>query len=96
MIIKIAMLLIIIAALFFPAIQSTAPIIIDEGKTTAGALLLSFGVALKATSFTYGGYQQTINFGEEIENAPKDCSERDYHWNYNYYLFIPFSKLFVF
>lgn len=24
-----------------------------------------------AVSFTYGGYQQTINFGEEIEDAPK-------------------------
>jgi basic amino acid/polyamine antiporter, APA family len=69
--IKIAMLLVIIAALFFPAIHSTAPIVIDETKTTTGALLLSFGVALKATSFTYGGYQQTINFGEEIEDAPK-------------------------
>lgn len=71
MIIKIIMLLVIIAALFFPAIHSTAPVIIDETKTTTGALLLSFGVALKATSFTYGGYQQTINFGEEVENAPK-------------------------
>jgi APA family basic amino acid/polyamine antiporter len=30
----------------------------------------SFGVALIAVSFTYGGYQQTINFGEEV-NQPK-------------------------
>jgi len=27
---------------------------------------------LKATSFTYGGYQQTINFGEEIHNPQKN------------------------
>ena len=72
MIIKIGMLLIIIAALFFPAIYSTAPVSIDESKTSAAALLLSFGVALKATSFTYGGYQQTINFGEEVENPQKN------------------------
>jgi len=71
MIIKIAMLVVIIAALFFPAIHSTAPVIIDETKTSGAALLLSFGVALKATSFTYGGYQQTINFGEEVENPRK-------------------------
>jgi APA family basic amino acid/polyamine antiporter len=71
MIIKIGMLLVIIAALFFPAIHSTAPVIIDETKTSAAALLLSFGIALKATSFTYGGYQQTINFGEEVENPTK-------------------------
>jgi APA family basic amino acid/polyamine antiporter len=72
MIIKIGMLLVIVAALFFPAIHSTAPIIIDESKTTTAALLLSFGVALKATSFTYGGYQQTINFGGEVENPKKN------------------------
>jgi APA family basic amino acid/polyamine antiporter len=71
MIIKIAMLVVIIAALFFPAIHSTAPVIIDETKTSGAALLLSFGIALKATSFTYGGYQQTINFGEEVENPRK-------------------------
>jgi basic amino acid/polyamine antiporter, APA family len=72
MIIKIGMLLVIIAALFFPSIHSTAPVVIDESKTSAAALLLSFGVALKATSFTYGGYQQTINFGEEVENPQKN------------------------
>lgn len=71
MIIKIGMLLVIVAALFFPAIHNTSPVIVDEGKTTTAALLLSFGVALKATSFTYGGYQQTINFGEEVENPKK-------------------------
>jgi len=71
MIIKIAMLLVIIASLFFPAIHSTAPVVIDEAKTSTAGLLLSFGIALKATSFTYGGYQQTINFGEEVENPKK-------------------------
>src|SRR5205085_7984781 len=30
------------------------------------AYIKSFGVALIAVSFTYGGYQQTINFGEEV------------------------------
>ncbi|MGQ0740272.1 MAG: APC family permease [Bacteroidota bacterium] len=72
MIIKIGMLLVIIAALFFPVIHSTGPVVIDETKTSTAALLLSFGVALKATSFTYGGYQQTINFGEEVENPKKN------------------------
>jgi APA family basic amino acid/polyamine antiporter len=71
MIIKIGMLLVIIAALFFPAIHSTAPVVIDETKTTMAAMLISFGAALKATSFTYGGYQQTINFGGEVENPKR-------------------------
>ncbi len=72
MIIKIGMLMVIIAALFFPSLHSTAPVVIDESKTSAAALLLSFGVALKATSFTYGGYQQTINFGGEVENPQRN------------------------
>ncbi len=72
MVIKIGMLLVIVAALFFPSVHSTAPVIIDESKTSIAALLLSFGVALKATSFTYGGYQQTINFGDEVQNPQKN------------------------
>lgn len=72
MVIKIGMLLVIISSLFFQGIHSSAPVVIDESKTSAAALLLSFGVALKATSFTYGGYQQTINFGEEVENPQKN------------------------
>jgi len=27
----------------------------------------SFGISLIAVSFTYGGYQQTINFGNEVD-----------------------------
>ncbi|MCB0740972.1 MAG: APC family permease [Chitinophagaceae bacterium] len=72
MVIKIIMLLVIVAAIFYPAVHSTAPVVIDESKTSTAALLLSFGVALKATSFTYGGYQHTINFGEEVENPNRN------------------------
>jgi APA family basic amino acid/polyamine antiporter len=31
----------------------------------------SFGVALIAVSFTYGGYQQSINFGQEVHEPKK-------------------------
>jgi APA family basic amino acid/polyamine antiporter len=73
MMIKIGMLLVLISSLFFPSLYSKAlPVPIDENSITMGQLLLSFGVALKATSFTYGGYQQTINFGEEVENPQKN------------------------
>jgi len=68
MLIKIAMLIVLIAALFFPVLYNTAPQPVPDMDTVSfGTILLSFGVALKATSFTYGGYQQTINFGDEIE-----------------------------
>lgn len=73
MIIKIGMLLVLIASLFFPDIYNNAPqASVDLNTVDTGAILLSFGIALKATSFTYGGYQQTINFGEDIENPKKN------------------------
>lgn len=34
--------------------------------------IMSFGLCLIAVSFTYGGYQQTINFGNEVDKASKN------------------------
>lgn len=73
MIIKIAMLAVIITSIFFPQFHNTAAqSTIDLKTQNTGLILLSFGIALKATSFTYGGYQQTINFGEEVHNAKRN------------------------
>jgi APA family basic amino acid/polyamine antiporter len=73
MLIKITMLVVLIASIFFPHLYSTTvPAATDLSNSTTGAIILSFGVALKATSFTYGGYQQTINFGEEVKNPQKN------------------------
>ncbi|MBP7554929.1 MAG: APC family permease [Chitinophagaceae bacterium] len=73
MLIKIAMLIVLIAALFFPVLYNTVPQPVPDLDTVSfGTILLSFGVALKATSFTYGGYQQTINFGDEIERPQRN------------------------
>lgn len=73
MLIKIAMLVVLIASVFFPSLYNTAPQqTVDMEAYSLGAVLLSFGVALKATSFTFGGYQQTINFGDEVENPQKN------------------------
>ncbi len=73
MIVKISMLVVIIGSLFFPQFYNQNPLpVADSGKAGWAAILLSFGVALKATSFTYGGYQQTINFGEEIKNPQRN------------------------
>ena len=33
--------------------------------------IMSLGICLIPISFTYGGYQQTINFGGDVENAPR-------------------------
>jgi len=74
MMIKIAMILFLISALFFPGKfnvstpQTIAPVV-EYGFWD---YVKSFGVALVAVCFTYGGYQQTINFGEEIKNPSKN------------------------
>ncbi len=63
-----------------------------------------FGVALKAASFTYGGYQQTINFGEEVQNPQKNLPRGIIAGifiivalylsvNYSYYKIIGFNEL---
>lgn len=73
MLIKIAMLLLIIAAIFFPS--SVVPIA-HKGPDMAAFTMMdyvkSFGLALIAVSFTYGGYQQTINFGDEVKHPQKN------------------------
>jgi APA family basic amino acid/polyamine antiporter len=71
MIIKIGMIVLLISSLFFPAhyaSQTLSSIIPDP---TWNDYIKSFGIALIAVSFTYGGYQQTINFVEEIEHPRK-------------------------
>jgi APA family basic amino acid/polyamine antiporter len=68
--VKISMLLLIVLALFLPANHAVQPVI-DTSTFTWWDYVRSFGVALVAVSFTYGGYQQTINFGEEVENPTK-------------------------
>ena len=105
MIIKMSMILILIAALFFPQLYNThAQVVSSSANITSAGNLLLFGVALKAASFTYGGYQQTINFGEEVQN-PKKVLPRGIvigifviialylSVNYSYYKIIGFDDL---
>ncbi|MGZ8545566.1 MAG: APC family permease [Flavisolibacter sp.] len=72
MIIKICMVLLLIAPLFFatgaPPVLST----VDSMSPALREYITAFGIGLVAVSFTYGGYQQTINFGEEIEKPNKN------------------------
>ncbi|KIC94586.1 APC family permease [Flavihumibacter solisilvae] len=72
MLIKISMIVVLIAGLFFPGADSSP--ITSSLKPAADAAfttmdyIKSFGIALVAVSFTYGGYQQTINFGEDVKD----------------------------
>ena len=71
MIIKIGMLVLLISSIFFVPASGGNSSIIDVSQFTTMDYIRSFGVALIAVSFTYGGYQQTINFGEEVHEPRK-------------------------
>ncbi|MFT4023908.1 MAG: amino acid permease [Flavihumibacter sp.] len=71
MVIKIAMIIVLICSLFFPAAPAVAAAATPLPVSFTDSLK-SFGVALIAVSFTYGGYQQTINFGDEVKNPRKN------------------------
>ncbi|MBS1933251.1 MAG: APC family permease [Bacteroidetes bacterium] len=104
MVIKVGMLLIIIAALFFPKLYHSSNEAVSIHNAGFWAIVLSFGIALKAASFTYGGYQQTINFGEEIENPVRNIPRGIFMGiliivalylsvSYSYYKIIGFEEL---
>jgi len=69
MAIKIGMLVLLISSIFFVTGNVSASGAVKEFTTMD--YIKSFGIALIAVSFTYGGYQQTINFGEEIQEPKK-------------------------
>ena len=76
MLIKITMLLVLIAALFFPDKYAVNQNISSNLPAPVSSTWLnwikSLGVSLIAVSFTYGGYQQTINFGNEVKQPSKN------------------------
>ena len=72
-IIKISLIILLISPLFFYTSQYAETIIIAPAHAAnLMAYIKAFGIGLVAVSFTYGGYQQTINFGSEVNNAPKN------------------------
>jgi len=62
---KMAMILLICSAVF---INDAHPVVI-AATPYSGNMVTAFGLSLVAVFFTYGGYQQTINFGGDIINA---------------------------
>src|SRR5689334_17845173 len=76
MIFKISMLVLLISSIFFIKGESSSTTVSAvSGEFSIMDYIKSFGVALIAVSFTYGGYQQTINFGEEV-NEPRKTIPR--------------------
>ncbi len=72
-IIKISMIILLITPLFFAnTSHEVASNAIQTIDPTLKEYIKAFGIGLVAVSFTYGGYQQSINFGEEVENPAKN------------------------
>ena len=76
MMIKITMVIVLISALFFPdkyAVGDAAKAVAaPEHAFTWIDWVKSLGISLIAVSFTYGGYQQTINLGNDVQNPSKN------------------------
>jgi APA family basic amino acid/polyamine antiporter len=72
MLIKIGMILTLIAAIFFPQFHVPSPSVHPGSLFSESAWIKSLGMSLIAVSFTYGGYQQTINFGHEVANPSRN------------------------
>ena len=75
MVIKITMIVVLIAALFFPgkyAVNDASVAVVNNATSNWIDWVKSLGVSLIAVSFTYGGYQQTINFGNEVDQPAKN------------------------
>jgi APA family basic amino acid/polyamine antiporter len=70
MIIKIGMLVLLISSIFFVTGGDNSAVT-PAKEFGWNDYIRSFGIALIAVSFTYGGYQQTINFGDEVHNPRK-------------------------
>lgn len=71
-VIKITLILLLIAPLFFSS-ADTASQQLQHSVSSTGLreYIKAFGIGLVAVSFTYGGYQQTINFGAEVKNPTR-------------------------
>lgn len=72
MMIKIALILLLIAPLFFSAGAPPPAGLLRTISPTMNEYIRAFGVGLVAVSFTYGGYQQTINFGAEVDRPNRN------------------------
>lgn len=71
MLTKIAILLFVCIGIFMPGTQDSQAAVAESTAASWIDYVRAFGVALIAVSFTYGGYQQTINFGGEVANPQR-------------------------
>ncbi len=69
-IIKIVLILLLVTPIFFAG-HASVPHAVSSIGPSMREYIKAFGIGLVAVSFSYGGYQQTINFGAEVDKPAK-------------------------
>lgn len=103
MIIKLSLLVLLILAVFFVAGDHT-PEISATPAQSPGDLFKAFTMCFIPLFFTYGGYQQTMNFGKDIPDASRTMPRAIFYGisivlilylsvNYSYYKILGFDGL---
>lgn len=103
-IIKICFIVLLISPIFFYSNTTQVTDAITLTSPTLREYIKAFGLGLVAVSFTYGGYQQSINFGEEVKDPAKNIPRGIFYGlflivvlylsiNYAYYKVIGFEAL---
>ncbi len=72
MMIKIILILLLILPVFFADSASVTTVVTHTINPGLKEYIKAFGIGLVAVSFTYGGYQQAINFGAEVKEPSKN------------------------
>ena len=104
-VVKISLIVLLIAPIFFYSGNHTETAdVATITNPTLREYIKAFGLGLVAVSFTYGGYQQSINFGQEVKNPQKNIPQGIVYGlliiiilylsiNYAYYKIIGFTAL---
>ena len=71
-VIKICFIVLLISPIFFYTNSTHVSDAVTLTNPTLREYIKAFGLGLVAVSFTYGGYQQAINFGEEVQQPAKN------------------------
>lgn len=69
-VVKIGMILLVCLGVFASGTPTVVPDLVASGGW--GSVFTAFSLSLIAVFYTYGGYQQTINFGGDIKNPTKN------------------------
>ena len=71
-IIKVSLILLLVTPLFFASGNSSTLPVATVHNQTLIEYVKAFGIGLVAVSFTFGGYQQTINLGADVDKPNRN------------------------